>query len=674
MRIAHNTSSKSVFRSVGTVRSGVSKSLEKLSSGYRINRAADDAAGLAISEVMRSRINGLDQGEQNIQEGEGLCNVADGALTEVHSMLQRMKTLSIQAANGTYGDDAREDIQLEVDQLLTEIDRISDTTEYNGVKLFQGDSELIYDSDGNLVTYGGITIKNLGLNGSTTTTVTESTAELENLSLGSTPFDADDHADHLCLQAVISGTDSLADGYAYSLIFGDGGTSKSSFIINHSTYDETAGSYTTTSSDLIYMRTLTPYDYQYDSSTQTWSRKFDYQVGTDSDSTITITQSVSTQNDKNTDTAKYYKISYDVDADGLSTGDDTDHPDLYSINFIFNADTAYNNDDLCESYYSNGDQIEENSIYATKNGFYSSVGIPADASSSTDNVVSEANNDENSPLTSLSIINADSSLGFAEKIIFDDNSEVAGDSSVTNYPDVRIGHYNPIRNYNVPTDGDAVDENENTDNLADITDTGSTDNEDLGFSAIWTKNLSNDSTASFSFDYGIIGTDSDENLQVETTEGGTTTKTTIATTLDTTPIRQHFAHKDIWIQATGNKAWDGQYITINEMNTTRLGINGLQVNTREDANEAVGKVDSAIDQISGDRALIGAKQNRLEHMYNNDTVSHENLQDAESRIRDTDMAKEMANYTKENVLLQSGMSMLAQANQFPEGILQLLQQ
>lgn len=134
MVIQHNIAAINSYRNLATNQSALSKNLEKLSSGYKINRAGDDAAGLAISESMRSQINGLNQAVSNANDGVGLIQTAEGALTETHSMLQRLKTLSTQAANGTYTDTARKNIKAEVDALTAEIDRISTSTEFNGVK------------------------------------------------------------------------------------------------------------------------------------------------------------------------------------------------------------------------------------------------------------------------------------------------------------------------------------------------------------------------------------------------------------------------------------------------------------------------------------------------------------------------------------------------------------
>ena len=139
MVIQHNISAINSYRNYTMNSSGLSKNLEKLSSGYRINRAADDAAGLAISEQMRQKINGLDQATSNAKDAIGLIQTEEGALTEVHSMLQRMTTLATQAANGTYNSVAKDSIQKEVSELSNEIDRIATATDYNGIKPLTAD-------------------------------------------------------------------------------------------------------------------------------------------------------------------------------------------------------------------------------------------------------------------------------------------------------------------------------------------------------------------------------------------------------------------------------------------------------------------------------------------------------------------------------------------------------
>ena len=138
MRIQHNITALNAHRNLTNNNSAVGKSLEKLSSGYRINRAGDDAAGLAISEKMRAQITGLETAQKNANDGISLVQTAEGALTEVHSMLNRMVELATQSANGTYSTANRQEMQKEINRLNDEIDRISQTANFNGTKLFSG--------------------------------------------------------------------------------------------------------------------------------------------------------------------------------------------------------------------------------------------------------------------------------------------------------------------------------------------------------------------------------------------------------------------------------------------------------------------------------------------------------------------------------------------------------
>ena len=140
MVVQHNISAMNANRMLGITQGSLSKSTEKLSSGYKVNRAADDAAGLSISEKMRKQIRGLDQASANAEDGISAVQTAEGALAEVHDMLQRMNELAVKASNGTMSSDDRQTVQDEVDQLLTEIDRVSETTKFNETYLLKGDT------------------------------------------------------------------------------------------------------------------------------------------------------------------------------------------------------------------------------------------------------------------------------------------------------------------------------------------------------------------------------------------------------------------------------------------------------------------------------------------------------------------------------------------------------
>ena len=146
MRIQHNIMAMNAFRNYNTNTSALGRNLEKLSSGYKINRAGDDAAGLAISEKMRAQISGLKQAQSNVKDGISLVKTAEGALQEVQDMMNRMVTLATQSANGTYDNDVdRDNLRKEVEALATEIDRIADASNFNGKALLNGDLSAVAD-------------------------------------------------------------------------------------------------------------------------------------------------------------------------------------------------------------------------------------------------------------------------------------------------------------------------------------------------------------------------------------------------------------------------------------------------------------------------------------------------------------------------------------------------
>ncbi len=177
MVVQHNLRAMNANRMLGITQGTLSKSAEKLSSGYKVNRAADDAAGLSISEKMRKQIRGLSQASLNAEDGISAVQTAEGALTEVHDMLQRMNELAVKASNGTNALSDRQTIQDEVDQLLTEIDRVSETTKFNETYLLKG------DKDTKTVT---VNAQDAGLEGKLTQNTTRATFTMDKLSLGDT--------------------------------------------------------------------------------------------------------------------------------------------------------------------------------------------------------------------------------------------------------------------------------------------------------------------------------------------------------------------------------------------------------------------------------------------------------------------------------------------------------
>ncbi len=217
MVVQHNMQAANASRMLNITTGNQAKSTEKLSSGYRINRAADDAAGLSISEKMRKQIRGLDQASTNAQDGVSAVQTAEGALTEVHSMLQRMNELAVQASNGTNSESDRSSIQDEINQLTTEIDRVAETTKFNETYLLKGD-------------YGTKTIKiaahDAGLDGTLTQNTTKATFTMNALSMGDTytiggtkytiGVSGTDAAEQLGKALEILGTSASGTGISYT--------------------------------------------------------------------------------------------------------------------------------------------------------------------------------------------------------------------------------------------------------------------------------------------------------------------------------------------------------------------------------------------------------------------------------------------------------------------------
>ena len=399
MRIQHNIMAMNAYRNYANNTSALSKNLEKLSSGYKINRAGDDAAGLAISEKMRAQITGLDKAQDNAKDGISLVQTAEGALTEVHDMLNRMYELAEQSANGTFEDATdRTQLQKEVNQLRSEINRISDSANFNGIKLLDGKMAGYTDA-----TNTAVTVKTKG----TTSTKMEVEFDLAGFAVGSKVS---------------------ADGGMMSVSLGG------------KSYD------------------------------------------------VKVTAGMS---------AKDF-------GGALVIAINTDKP----MGATAGAFTAANN---------NG----KITLTAAQNG--------ADA----------------------------------------DAEAVFGTSFTTSAK------------------------------------------EGVG---------------------GLV-------LQIGDT----------------------------------SDSWNQLYVSVKNTNANAIGIDKLDISTQDGAAAALDTIKSAINYVSDVRGTLGATQNRLDHTINNLTVMQENIQDAESTIRDTDVADEMMAYTKNNILIQSAQAMLAQANQVPQGVLQLLQ-
>ena len=495
MRIQHNIAALNSYRNLTGNNNAVAKNLEKLSSGYRINRAGDDAAGLAISEKMRAQITGLNTAQKNAQDGVSLVQTAEGALTEVHSMLNRMVELADQSANGTYDNPVdRANLQKEIASLKDEIDRIADSTNFNGINLLDG-------------------------------------------SLSTTKLD-------LAAGKLGGATTAVKEIPATGTTSGIAGHTKSK-----------AGDHTLTVEYADENGTLHKVNVKYTLTTD----------NVEDDSMNAILKAVS-QND--------------------------------TLSSVFNITKGANSVDF----------------------------------------TSKVTGSKGAKVVSVSTTDATATDLAAGKVTDGENAKVQTDGAGTKI-----------------AEGDTITLNGKT---YEFVKDASTEPTKKGATAV------------------LVGVDNNATL-------GNLNKA-----LESAGIKAELGGKnnqELVFSAIKNGAgltlqigdtsadFNQMTVSVSDMHTAALGIADIDISTQAGAKAAVDKIKSAINSVSSTRGDLGAIQNRLEHTINNLSVTSENMTAAESRIRDVDMANEMMAYTKNNILVQSSQAMLAQANQLPQGVLQLLQ-
>lgn len=510
--------------------SNVAKSLQKLSSGYKINSAADDAAGLAISEHMKAQIKDLDAASDNSQDGISLAQTAEGALNEVHDMLNRMSELATKASNGTYTDSQRGNYNDEVSQLQSQIDQISDSTNFNGINLLDG--SLGTNGTAGVPTIDGKDALTLTTNPSTA--LTSTTAAVTGNTAGTT-------------------TASATTNYSFKLQSGDKVIDKTFNVVSAS-----------------------------DSASSVDIYEDGKKVGTVGGATAGAATAA--------DLGTAFVGILNNDADTKELGTFADGATAGTIT-LTSADLG-----------SKGAKIIQDSTGAvTSTGgtdAYQSATVAADQSFT-------VGNQEFGVYSTQALADAATAKGI--------NAVVAGSGDITS---------GVVKN----TKGslDAL--------ISDIK--GKT-----GYAP--------------TLNAGANG------LEFKTPAGGASSSANGLT---------------LQVGDTYND-YNQLKISINDIHASALGVgkNDIDITTQSGAGEAIKKINDAIDSVSKQRSQLGAIENRLDHTVNNLDTTSENLTSANSRIRDTDMASEMMNYTQNNVLTQAAQAMLAQANQQPSQVLQLLQ-
>ncbi len=562
-------------RQLGMNNSQVSKALEKLSSGYRINRAGDDASGLAISEKMKSQIKGLDTASLNAQDGISLVQTAEGALTEVHNMLNRMTELATRSANGINEDLNRESLQLEVDKLQEEIDRISQSTNFNGIKLLDG-------------SLGG---GNVSANGTSFTGANDiskfSSAEVVTGAASGVSFTAVTSA---------SATETFViDGQKLEIDWSKGDAKK--FLESITSVDGSTIAIATEAG-------------------KEWANKL----------TELFNNQIKEQGLKGS-----VKITFDGSKFSLKSenkGSDSE--------FSFSGST------LTEA---------EKSLGSLLFGGSTTAGDPITS------IISKAGNEYNG-----------NTIAAGSQFQMDINGTkvtVTVVTQITKTSSQTVVNMSTVA-ANLQTDIQAAVNAYNT----AMGLTPGTYDKASGLTGLTTSDFTVEAADDGGF---LIKYNGDvEDVKFSFNDIG---EKDIAASLGLANGSSMAGGNRGLILQIGDTADSFNQIAVSVANMSSLGIGvaSVDISKREGAASAIDTIRAAIDKVSEQRAVLGATQNRLEYTINNLDTASENLQSANSRIRDTDMAKMMMEYTKVNVLTQSAQAMLAQANQQPQSVLQLLQ-
>ena len=571
MRIQHNIMAMNAYRNYNTNTSALSKNLEKLSSGYKINRAGDDAAGLAISEKMRAQITGLDAAQKNVKDGISLVKTAEGAMQEIQDMLNRMDYLATQSANGTYQDAVdRENLQKEVNQLLDEIDRIADSANFNGIKLLDGSLDVnasVGQVDRTAVELTGEIFRQEGV----TANVTAS-------------FDIDLEGMVFTGGTATSGAIVLDVGGATMTVSINGATSGGSFEV-------VSGGGTIslpTASSVVEINSVT------------------FSVSVNAAGTkLTFTAT----------SANYNGSTANLDVSNISASATVAAGRfLGSIEDIGQGESAWNTaaQNTVDGVRKKP-QIEAQVKFTLTEDMIKSGELVIDGVTYTFDDTKTLDQSSGNTIGTKGFGTAGGSTvnDVADKLVKAANSN-------TNFA---IGHTNGEITIQARsgTDKDHTKGNYDPDATA-LTESG------------WSKGL---------VSYG----------KTTAAQKGKPLQLQIGDTSD--PFNQ-------------------LQVKVGDMHRGALGLNGLDISTAGAASKSIQMIKDAINNVSSVRGDLGATQNRLEHTQNNLSVMAENIQDAESTIRDTDVAEEMMSYVKNNILVQSAQAMLAQANQVPQGVLQLL--
>ena len=568
MVVRTNVMAINAYRQLNMNQTKLAKSLEKLASGFRVNRAADDAAGLAISEKMKAQIVGLEAASSNALDGISLVQTAEGALTEVHSMLNRMVTLATKSANGTYQDAVdREAIQAEVNALLDEINRIGDSANFNGIQLLDGSLSATGGKGSNAVNPNYALLKDVF--DPKALKITKG----DYVPATSTVYQIDQNLIDLLNDELATQGLNFANGDTYGAI-------------------EAIAQYL-----------------GIDAADYTW---------------VGVTASAANTLDNTGSISFTAQVPGAVDPNWKSVALAGNVPGNLSLAYVSVAGTdAYNKINFVV-----GPSVADMAL----------IGKKVEVNGKTYTFVGDWD-------TTMDGVTTFGGLGSPSGAKLADGSYgiyIGGLTDETSLPDAQ--------HYVAQAIADAINVVEPKDTLwsptsGEVTSVGGAITGTVGLST-------NVPLVDVANNIAIIS----QSLFPKT--GGNDIPKSGGLTLQVGDTADDF-----------NKVT----VSVDNLKVDGLGLTGLNVSTQEAAGAAIDIIKNAINKVSTNRANLGALQNRLEYTINNLDVMAENMMAANSRIRDTDMAKEMIEYTKMSILVQAAQAMLAQANMQPQSILQLLQ-
>ena len=568
MRIQHNIMAMNAYRNLGNNNSALSKNLEKLSSGYRINRAGDDAAGLAISEKMRAQITGLGVAQKNAQDGISLVQTAEGALTEVHDMLNRMAELATQSANGTYESETdRSQLQKEVQQLKDEINRIADSADFNGIKLLDGSLSGGSEYD-NVVMSNTLAVKG------------EYSLGQAAASSSFTDLSADDIGKSFSYNVTWVDGNGKEQTTSVTLTYhGDKDGMDNSTVTKNYFTDNTGTKYYLTNNGTLEASQMTAAILNSLKADDSFSANFDV---------------------KYSGTNLYMTAKVEGSAGAKVTG----------ANFTNNFTDSF----IASSGYTNPTTGAAGPATTAKVAYDSLQKFNA-----AELKVAATGEDLDDMLDKVFELNGHKFL------LIDANNQLTTEERKALGSDITL-----VDAAAVPPDDD--------------------DAKKLAAEMSRVTGMRTEAPGKAIADRGMVATDivfTNDRLS----QGGGTLNLQIGDTSDD---------------------FNQLSVAIEDTHIESLGIADVDIGGPEGAKAAIDIIKAAVNKVSDIRGTLGATQNRLDHTINNLSVMEENIQNAEASIRDTDVAEEMMAYTKNNILVQSAQAMLAQANQVPQGVLQLL--